>query len=79
MRADPQELVTDAPGEERRRSIAAGVIETAETPCPKVRVLVCRMEEHVRIEDQHLLFFHRLVERVAVGDVDQRAAAVPGR
>ena len=79
MGADPQELVADVPGKERRRGIAARVVQAAEARRPKVRVLVGRMQEHVGVEDEHLLFFHRPVERIAVRDVDQRAAAVPGR
>ena len=77
MRADPQELVADAPSEIRRHGIGACVIEAAAAGCAQVGALVSGVKEHIGVEYQQLLFFHRAVECIAVVDVNQTAAAVP--
>ena len=45
----------------------------------KGRVLVSRVDEHIRVEDQHSLLFHHLVERFTVGNIDPESAAPPRR
>ena len=70
MRADPQKFVADAPSKIRRRGIAACVIEASPARQAQVRALVCGVKEHIGIEYQQLLFFHRAVECIAVVDVN---------
>ena len=45
----------------------------------KGRVLVSRVDEHIRVEDQHSLLFHHLVERFTGGNIDPESAAPPRR
>ncbi len=41
----------------------------------KVRIAVRRVEQHVRVDDNHSTPVHDIIERIAVGDIDQRLAA----
>ena len=42
-------------------------------------MLVAGIDEHVGIQEQHSRFVQRLMECLAVGDVDSETSASPGR
>lgn len=70
MRPRPQILVADDPSEECRCSIALCILQALAVSQAKIRAFVRSMKEHVGVENQQLLCRHRVVQRVAVVNID---------
>ena len=79
MSCDAQELVTDTPRHKGWRRSLTGLHDPGTARLMKRGVFVNRIDENVRIEDQHSFLFHHPVERFAVSNIDPESSAPPSR
>ena len=81
--ADAQEFVADTPGQKPRRGLSACFFDQFPARRVKFTVGIDRVQQHVGIDDEHATgsasLVHSLIQRIAVGYVDKRAAALPLR
>lgn len=73
-----QELVANSPREVPRAIPLPPALDEGPTPLVLRRAHIGGVHEHVGIDDEHLTPFHRAVERLAIGDVNQRTTAAEG-
>lgn len=76
MRDHAKKLVANAPGEKPGIASDAPGFEQRATPHMLRRVAICRVHQDIRIDDEQSAPLHRAKQFVAIGNVDEGAAAV---
>ncbi len=80
MSTYPEEFVTDGPGRKPRGRLPTPGLQAASAALVELRIRIGRIDEHVRVDDEHLASsFHRIVKGVAVRDVNQMATTSEDR